>query len=102
MFYDKSHAPSAANCSSAQAVVTSSLHIPLLSNRRALHVLVAEDDVISRQVLEKYLKALGHTVVLTTNGEECVTQFASESHAFDIILTDIRVRFNNQYCAGSR
>jgi PleD family two-component response regulator len=91
MFYDKSHVPLAAKCSPAQGDVITCLPIPLLSNSHPLHVLVAEDDVISRQVLERHLKLLGHTVVLTTNGEECATRFASESHTFDIILTDIQV-----------
>lgn len=102
MFYDKSHAPSPAKCSRAQGAATTSLPIPVFSNSQPLHVLVAEDDATSRQVLEKYLKTLGHTVVLTTNGEECAAGFASESNTFDVILTDIQVRYVNHYLACSR
>jgi PleD family two-component response regulator len=93
MIHEKSHALSPANSLFSEPAVASPLPISVLSNKHhSLHVLVAEDDPINSQVLGNYLKRLGHTVVLTTNGEECAKKFSSESHVFDIVLTDIQVR----------
>lgn len=56
-----------------------------------LHVLVAEDDPINSQVVLKRLEKLGHTVLLTSNGEACFNAFSSNRHAYDVILMDIQV-----------
>lgn len=63
-------------------------------NSRLLHVLVAEDDPVNSKIVEKRLTKLGHTVVLTGNGEACAGKFESDSKVFDVVLMDIQVRSN--------
>ncbi|CAG8234664.1 unnamed protein product [Penicillium salamii] len=56
-----------------------------------LQVLVAEDDPINSKLIKKRLEKIGHTVLLTNNGEACVNAFSSERNAYDVILMDIQV-----------
>lgn len=56
-----------------------------------LHVLVAEDDPINSKIIHKRLTKLGHTVVLTGNGEACANAFTSASRNFDVVLMDIQM-----------
>lgn len=56
-----------------------------------LRVLVAEDDPINSKLIKKRLEKIGHTVLLTNNGEACVNAFSSERNAYDVILMDIQV-----------
>lgn len=53
---------------------------------RSLYVLVVDDDVRSRDVLEKYLEADGHRVETAANGLEALERFGSK--AFDLLATD--------------
>lgn len=80
-----SEPPSAAGAASATPTSVVS------TNHRLLHVLVAEDDPVNSKIVEKRLTKLGHTVVLTGNGEACAEKFESDSKAFDIVLMDIQV-----------
>lgn len=48
--------------------------------------LLAEDNMINREILEQQLLSLGFTVEVVTNGKEAVQ--AAEKSAFDIILLD--------------
>lgn len=66
----------------------------LSMNPKLLHVLVAEDDPVNSKIVQKRLTKIGHTVVLTGNGEACAETFESDSKAFDIVLMDIQVRLN--------
>jgi CheY-like chemotaxis protein len=56
-----------------------------------LHLLVAEDDPINSKIIHKRLTKLGHTVVLTGNGEACANVFTSASRNFDVVLMDIQM-----------
>jgi signal transduction histidine kinase len=56
-----------------------------------LHVLVAEDDPVNSKIIHKRLTKLGHTVVLTGNGEACANAFTSASQDFDVVLMDIQM-----------
>jgi len=58
-------------------------HTPELDGGR---ILVAEDDRFYRQILAKRLRAAGHHVVLTSNGEEAWEQVQLESP--EVLLTD--------------
>src|SRR3989442_869012 len=51
-----------------------------------MKVLVAEDDDVSRLVLEATLKKLGHEVVTALDGEEAWCAFQKEY--FPIVITD--------------
>lgn len=76
--------------STVGAVSTAPTSLPSL-NPKLLHVLVAEDDPVNSKIVEKRLTKLGHTVVLTGNGEDCARTFESESKSFDVVLMDIQV-----------
>jgi CheY-like chemotaxis protein len=56
-----------------------------------LHVLVAEDDPVNSKIIHKRLTKLGHTVVLTSNGEACANAFTSASQNFDVVLMDLQM-----------
>lgn len=53
---------------------------------RSLHVLVVDDEPVTRCVLESYLTADGHRVVTAVNAEEALGCFAGAS--FDLLITD--------------
>jgi two-component system sensor histidine kinase RpfC len=52
-------------------------------------VLVAEDNRINQQVIERMLKTAGHTVTLVGNGEEALD--ALETDRFDVVLMDVNM-----------
>ena len=53
---------------------------------RSLHVLVVDDEGVTRRVLKNYLTADGHSVVTAENAEEALGCF--ESGKFDLLITD--------------
>ncbi len=55
----------------------------------ALNILVAEDDKISRRVIEKMLIEKGHSVDTAQNGQEAVKM--SQEKIYDVILMDIQM-----------
>jgi len=54
-------------------------------------ILVAEDDPINSKIIKKRLEKMGHEVVLTVNGEECVDLYTKHGQNYDIILMDMQV-----------
>ncbi len=58
-------------------------------HRKALHVLVAEDNSINQRIAGMMLERLGHTFTLVENGEAAVE--AVKQGAFDLILMDIQM-----------
>ncbi len=54
-----------------------------------LHVLVAEDNELSAQVLEQSLLRQGHRVRLVSNGREVLT--LAEQGGFDLVLLDVHM-----------
>ncbi|MBI5615920.1 MAG: response regulator [Gammaproteobacteria bacterium] len=54
-----------------------------------LHVLVAEDDGINRQLVEQFLVKAGASVVLVENGEAAVS--AARTQRFDAVLMDVHM-----------
>ena len=61
--------------------------------RPALSVLVAEDNRINQQVIERMLRRAGHTVTLVSDGEQALA--ALETGVFDIVLMDINMPVMN-------
>jgi sigma-B regulation protein RsbU (phosphoserine phosphatase) len=51
-----------------------------------MNILIAEDDPVSRRVLENYLVKFGHEVCTTTDGVEAWEQYDKE--VFPIVITD--------------
>ncbi|WP_313621599.1 ATP-binding protein [Achromobacter sp.] len=75
----------------AQDGVAAKITLEHKSSRDALdlHVLVAEDNPISRQILREQLEHLGCTVVAVSNGKEALDQ--QDIPGFDVILTDLQM-----------
>lgn len=60
---------------------------PATTGQRALHVLVAEDNVINQKVAISMLRQLGHTGVLVEDGTKALRCMAQIK--FDLILMDV-------------
>ncbi|RBA23805.1 response regulator [Herminiimonas fonticola] len=56
---------------------------------RALHILLAEDNVVNQKVAVALLKRSGHTVQVAQNGHEAV--LAVQQGNFDVILMDMHM-----------
>jgi CheY-like chemotaxis protein len=52
-----------------------------------LRILVAEDNVVNRVVVERFLKDLRHLVQMASNGREAVEAY--ERGVFDLVLMDL-------------
>jgi two-component system sensor histidine kinase RpfC len=57
--------------------------------RTGLHVLVAEDNQISQQIIAMMLQAGGHTVTLVSDGESVLENYRNV--AFDVIVLDMHM-----------
>ena len=57
-----------------------------------LSVLVAEDDPVNSKIVKKRMEKIGHTVVLTGNGQECASAYEESASKFDVVLMDMQVR----------
>ena len=57
--------------------------------RRALRVLVAEDNAVNQKLAERLLQKLGHAVTLAGNGREAVALW--KKLPFDVILMDVQM-----------
>ena len=56
---------------------------------RPLHVLLAEDNAVNRELATTVLRKLGHTVTTVTDGRQAIV--AWEQGAFDLILMDVQM-----------
>ncbi|NRA30225.1 MAG: response regulator [Parvularculaceae bacterium] len=54
---------------------------------RSLSILVAEDNRVNRQVVEAYLRKLGHRCTEAVNGQEALDMM--EAASFDLVLMDV-------------
>jgi two-component system sensor histidine kinase RpfC len=61
--------------------------------RPGLRVLVAEDNRINQQVIDRMLKSAGHAVTLVGDGEQAL--HALEADAFDVVLIDVNMPVMN-------
>lgn len=52
-------------------------------------VLVAEDDVVSQQILFKILNQAGYSITLAKNGKEALSLF--EKEIYPVVITDLRM-----------
>ncbi len=57
--------------------------------RRALTILLAEDNLVNRRVVSKILESAGHAVVAVENGEEALS--ALDDGSFDLVLMDLNM-----------
>jgi two-component system sensor histidine kinase/response regulator len=61
----------------------------LRESRKQLHILLAEDNPINREVATRMLTKRGHKVTVAENGKEAVDKL--ESQSFDMILMDVQM-----------
>ncbi|WP_291322940.1 response regulator [Desulfonatronospira sp.] len=57
--------------------------------KKALHILLAEDDVSNQYPLRKLLEIMGHSVTLGEDGQQVLDLLKAQD--FDVILMDIRM-----------
>ena len=57
--------------------------------KSSLTVLVAEDDLLSRQLLSSYLGRNGHQVLEVENGQEAISCFGN--HSVDLVILDVKM-----------
>jgi signal transduction histidine kinase/DNA-binding response OmpR family regulator len=55
----------------------------------AMHILVAEDNVVNQRVILRILEKAGHSAVLAHNGIEAVEKYYREK--FDLVLMDVQM-----------
>ncbi len=64
----------------------------LRESRRQLRILLAEDNMVNRQLAVRLLEKHGHTVVSAGNGLEAVTLLANAPGGeFDVVLMDVQM-----------
>ncbi len=63
--------------------------VPHAEGYRRLRVLVAEDNVVNRQVVMGFLDRAGHAAVVVSTGTEVLA--ALERHDFDLVLMDLQM-----------
>ena len=73
------------NRGSDVAALASALREP----HAAMHILLAEDNVVNQRVVLRILEKSGHSTVLAHNGIEAVEKFYSEK--FDLVLMDVQM-----------
>jgi two-component system sensor histidine kinase RpfC len=61
--------------------------------RRSLRVLVAEDNRVNQQVIDRMLQSAGHAVTLVGDGEQALN--ALEADTFDVVLMDVNMPVMN-------
>jgi two-component system sensor histidine kinase RpfC len=61
--------------------------------RSGLRVLVAEDNRVNQQVIDRMLQSAGHAVTLVGDGEQALD--ALETAAFDVVLMDVNMPVMN-------
>ncbi len=65
-----------------------------------LKILVAEDNVLNREIIEKFLNQLGFTVIMAANGRQAVEM--AFRHNPDLILMDIQMPIMDGFMAASK
>jgi CheY-like chemotaxis protein len=55
------------------------------------HILVAEDEVGLRGLVQRALQGIGHEVAVAADGAEALDMLAGAERPFDLLLSDIRM-----------
>ena len=66
---------------------------------RPMRILLAEDNALNQKVATRLLEKQGHSVAVTSDGNEAVAAFSRET--FDLVLMDIQMPSMNGYDATS-
>jgi len=68
-----------------------------IEDQRGIHLLLVEDDLVSRTFIEKFAERRGWKVTLAENGEVAVAIFKHKK--FDIVFMDVQMPIMNGYVA---
>jgi CheY-like chemotaxis protein len=60
-----------------------------VTNKSSLHILLAEDEDIYQEIIERYIKNMGLQLTIVDNGAKCLEE--SQEGSYDIILMDIEM-----------
>jgi CheY-like chemotaxis protein len=60
-------------------------------DRSKFHILVAEDDPVSRKMVSRMLQRSGYDILLASDGEEAVSMFLSHKDDVRLILMDVQM-----------
>jgi signal transduction histidine kinase/CheY-like chemotaxis protein/ligand-binding sensor domain-containing protein len=85
-----------ANTATQIAAVTSRTEPP----NRSCSILLADDNLVNRQLTARLLLKRGHAVTTATNGLEALEQF--QSQAFDVVLMDVQMPVMDGFTATAR
>jgi two-component system, cell cycle response regulator DivK len=71
----------------------------IISNKKEnpIRVLVVEDDVVSRMLLNEILKDIGLQIVFARNGQEAVNLVKAEGASISFILMDLKMPIMNGF-----
>jgi CheY-like chemotaxis protein len=61
----------------------------LREERRPLHILLAEDNVVNQKLASRMLEKHGHNVVIAANGRRALERLENED--FDLVLMDVQM-----------
>ena len=82
-----------AACAAKDNTMSNSSELPELPDLKGMHILLAEDNDLNREIAEYMLTGAGATVTSARNGKQAVELFATSGQgsapAFDAILMDI-------------
>ena len=80
-------------CAAKDNTVSNSTELPELPNLQGMHILLAEDNDLNREIAEYILTGAGAAVTSARNGRQAVALFEASGQgsvpAFDVILMDI-------------
>lgn len=67
---------------------------PIMLTKGNGHILMMDDELLIRQIVERMLKSLGYTVVCARDGREAIDLFGKaiqDQHPFDAVILDLTV-----------
>ena len=91
-------APSVVSSPSEIYVLSPMVELPDVS--RQLRVLVADDNSINLQIMQRRLEKMGHSVRISWDGQECFELFKEHHSVVDFILMDLDVRLLHAFIFG--
>ncbi|MDG1484278.1 MAG: PAS domain S-box protein [Myxococcota bacterium] len=65
------------------------LDSPVRQEKTKAHLLVVEDELVLRRLLQRALKNAGYTVSVAVNGDEALARYTEEHVTIDLVLTDM-------------
>ncbi|MGM0496526.1 MAG: response regulator, partial [Bacteroidota bacterium] len=65
------------------------------TNRKSIHILLAEDEDIYQEIIERYINTMGLHLTIVDNGKKCIKE--ANKSSFDIILMDIEMPEKNGF-----